>query len=74
VFDRGQRQAQVGGILMTDAELQALSALSMAESIHHMVEAMAQQSSNEYVVHYGGPYGYDYYTSELLTEMQKRKR
>lgn len=57
---------------MTDAELQALSAMSMAESVHHQIEAESQKCRGEFVVPYGGPYGYDQATTLLWDELLKR--
>ncbi len=57
---------------MTEGELNALCALSIAESSSHFVEATKQKAQGEFVVPYGGPYGYDKFTQTLMFEMEKR--
>ena len=59
---------------MTNSELQALAALSIAESIHHQIESMRQQANGEMIVPYGGPYGYDRHTQTLMLKMEEKPK
>lgn len=58
---------------MTDLELQALIALSQAETMAANARTIFLQTTSQTVEPYGHGYGYDQATTKLFYEMEQRK-